>query len=81
MDNVKQKATEIALSLVGSDQNPQPLIEALEEMARWQLKELLKYGKVYEVERRCMAGGYIPSVFVPLKDAKEGEKVKVIVIK
>lgn len=33
---VKQKARQLALTLVGEDQNPEPLIEVLMEMSRWQ---------------------------------------------
>jgi bifunctional ADP-heptose synthase (sugar kinase/adenylyltransferase) len=35
----EQKAKQLALTLVGEDQNPQPLIEALIEMAEWQKKQ------------------------------------------
>ena len=32
----KEKATELALTLVGEDQNPQPLIDAFICMAKWE---------------------------------------------
>ena len=35
----EEKARQLALSLVGEDQNPKPLIEALIEMAEWQKKQ------------------------------------------
>lgn len=43
--NTKQKAKQLALTLVGEDQNPEPLIEVLVDMAKWQEekdKEILK---------------------------------------
>lgn len=36
----KQKARELALTLIGEDQNPEPLIEVLIEMAEWQREQL-----------------------------------------
>lgn len=32
----KQKARQLALTLLGEDQNPEPLIDALIKMAQWQ---------------------------------------------
>lgn len=37
----EQKARQLALTLVGEDQNPDPLIEALMEMARWQRLQIV----------------------------------------
>lgn len=37
---VRQKAKQLALTLVGEDQNPGPLIETLIEMAEWQRKKI-----------------------------------------
>lgn len=42
---VEQKARQLALTLVGHDQNPTPLIEALVEMAEWQRKRMLHHKK------------------------------------
>lgn len=39
---VEQKARQLALTLVGEDQNPEPLIEVLMEMAEWQRKQMVK---------------------------------------
>lgn len=39
---VRQKAKQLALTLVGEDQNPGPLIEALMEMAEWQRDRISK---------------------------------------
>ena len=39
---VEQKARQLALTLVGEDQNPEPLIEVLMEMAEWQCKQMVK---------------------------------------
>ena len=39
---VKQKARQLALNLVGEDQNPEPIIEALMNMAEWQSKQIVK---------------------------------------
>ena len=39
---VEQKARQLALTLVGDDQNPQPLIEVLVEMAEWQRKQMMQ---------------------------------------
>ena len=41
---IKQKAKQVALTLVGEDQNPDPLIEALVDMAEWQKeRDRMKY--------------------------------------
>ena len=39
---VEQKARQLALTLVGEDQNPEPLIEVLMEMAQWQRKQMAR---------------------------------------
>ena len=39
---VEQKARQLALTLVGEDQNPEPLIEVLMEMAEWQRKQMVR---------------------------------------
>lgn len=39
---IEQKARQLALSLLGEDQNPQPLIEVLIEMAKWQREQIVK---------------------------------------
>jgi uncharacterized protein YqgQ len=39
---VEQKARQLALTLVGEDQSPEPLIEVLMEMAEWQRKQMVK---------------------------------------
>lgn len=39
---VEQKARQLALTLVGDDQNPEPLIEVLMEMAAWQRKQVVR---------------------------------------
>lgn len=39
---VEQKARQLAMTLVGEDQTPEPLIEALMEMANWQRKQMVK---------------------------------------
>lgn len=39
---VEQKARQLALTLIGEDQNPQPLIEVLMEMAEWQREQMVK---------------------------------------
>ena len=39
---VEQRARQLALTLVGEDQNPEPLIEVLMEMAEWQRKQMVK---------------------------------------
>lgn len=39
---VEQKARQLALNLVGEDQNPEPIIEALMNMAEWQSKQIVK---------------------------------------
>lgn len=39
---VKEKARQLALNLVGEDQNPEPIIEALVEMAEWKRKQVIK---------------------------------------
>ena len=37
----EQKARQLTLTLVGTDQNPTPLIEVLMEMAEWQRERIL----------------------------------------
>lgn len=39
---VEQKARQLALTLVGEDQSPEPLIEVLMDMAEWQREQLFK---------------------------------------
>lgn len=39
---VEQKARQLALTLVGEDQDLEPLIEVLMEMAAWQRKQMVK---------------------------------------
>lgn len=39
---VEQKARQLALNLVGEDQNPEPIIEALMNMAKWQRNKIVK---------------------------------------
>lgn len=39
---VRQKARQLALTLMGEDQNAEPLIEVLIEMAAWQRKQMIK---------------------------------------
>ena len=39
---VAQKARQLTLTLIGEDQNPEPLIEVLVDMARWQRRQMLK---------------------------------------
>lgn len=39
---VKQKARQLALTLIGEDQNADALIDALVEMAEWQRKQVIK---------------------------------------
>ena len=39
---VEQKARQLALTLVGEDQNPEPLIEVLMKMAAWQRKQVVR---------------------------------------
>lgn len=39
---VEQKARQLAQTLVGDDQNPEPLVEVLVEMAEWQRKQMVK---------------------------------------
>ena len=39
---VEQKARQLALTLVGDDQNPEPLIEVLMEMAAWQRRQVVR---------------------------------------
>lgn len=39
---VEQKARQLALTLVDEDQNPEPLIEVLMDMAEWQRKQMVK---------------------------------------
>ena len=39
---VRQKARQLALTLIGEDQNPEPLIELLIDMAAWQRLEIIK---------------------------------------
>lgn len=84
----KQKARQLALSLVGEDQNPKPLIDALIEMASWQVQQIIKnakdgvitfdyYGdndKTYG----CIAHDSFSLEELGLKD---GDKVKLIIIK
>lgn len=38
---VEQKARQLALTLVGEDQNPQPLIDVLIDMAQWQREQIM----------------------------------------
>lgn len=38
----KEKARELALTLLGGDQNIEPLVEVLIEMAEWQREETVK---------------------------------------
>lgn len=38
----EQKARQLALTLVGDDQNPEPLVEVLVEMAAWQRKQVVR---------------------------------------
>lgn len=39
---VRQKARQLALTLLGDDQNPEPLIQVLMEMAAWQRQQMIK---------------------------------------
>lgn len=39
---VEQKARQLALTLVSEDQNPEPLIDVLMDMAEWQRKQMVK---------------------------------------
>ena len=38
---VKKKAKQLALTLIGEDQNIEPLVEVLVEMANWQKEQIL----------------------------------------
>ena len=54
----RQKATQLALTLVGPDQNPEPLIEVLIDMAQWQYNQIrrnLMWKKV-EHPHQCWSG-------------------------
>ena len=43
----EQKARQLALTLIGDDQNLEPLIETLIEMAKWERRETIKEIKKY----------------------------------
>jgi hypothetical protein len=84
----EKKAKQLALTLVGDDQNPGPLIDVLIEMANWQMQQMMKnakdgvitfdyYGdndKIYG----CIAHDSFSLEELGLKD---GDKVKLIIIK
>lgn len=72
---VKQKATQLALTLVGEGQNPKPLIEVLMEMARWQREQILKQA----VDATIPIHGQI--WIDNTTNYKAGEKVKILIIK
>lgn len=40
---LKQKARQLASTLIGEDQNQGPIIEALIEIATWQREQILKH--------------------------------------
>lgn len=84
---VEDKAKQLAATLIGEDQNPQPLIEVLIEMAAWQRKQMLKNAVsrvVYIGDDSCpflrrYELAYDIKTQVP--DIKEGDKVKMIIVK
>lgn len=71
----EQKARQLALTLVGEDQSPEPLIEVLMEMAEWQRKQMMEEAIPGEWWRCGIA---IPSQYMNTEDIKY---VKVIIIK
>jgi len=80
----KQKAKQLALALVGEDQNPKPLVEVLMEMADWQKQQIMKEANTYVVERHYdkRIGKYLsPDITLNEQMFKIGDKVKIIIVK
>lgn len=66
---IKQKAKQLALTLIGEDQNPQPLIDTLVEMALWQNHQIMKTMEyVYAIKTR--GGDYLFAICKTYADAK-----------
>jgi hydrogenase maturation factor len=53
----KEKAKELASLLVGEDQNPQPLIDVLLDMAKWKETQVKKSAKTQHVDKTCKENG------------------------
>ena len=84
---VEKKARQLALKLVGGEQNPEPLIEVLVEMANWQKKRMMKdaiEARVIDCDKDLPALAYyhIDALLALRKiNASDGDKVKLIIIK
>ena len=81
---IEKKAKQLALTLVGDDQNPGPLIDVLIEMANWQMQQMLKDAKLAALKDATVAeywdnwlilDPYLRGSF------KDGEKVKIVILK
>ncbi len=53
----KEKAKELASLLVGEDQNPQPLIDILLDMAKWKETQVKESVKTQHVDKTCKENG------------------------
>lgn len=77
----EKKAKQLALTLVGDDQNPGPLIDVLIEMANWQMQQMMKDAVDGLVVCDELTHGY-KDIAMPIPDNLEaGDKVKIIILK
>lgn len=79
---VKQKAKQLALTLVSEEQNPEPLIDLLVEMADWQKQQILKgalNGKAISDDEGLHL--IVPALNTVTRTLDDGDKFKVLIIK
>lgn len=79
---VKQKAKQLASTLVSEQQNPEPLIDLLAEMADWQKQQILKgalNGKAILDDEGLHL--IVPALNTVTRTLDDGDKFKVLIIK
>lgn len=79
----KKKAKELASLLVGEDQNQEPLVEILIEMAQWKEQQMMKDALdavINSKENDIILYQSFPA-FIQKKCLHKGDKVKIIIIK
>jgi flagellar biosynthesis/type III secretory pathway protein FliH len=82
---VREKAEELALTLLGEDQNPEPVIKILIEMAEWQREQVVdgnmllpfrEYDNLMDSINRQKKAGYEAGYKAGLEDGKEKQHDK-----
>lgn len=79
---VKQKAKQLALTLVSEQQHQEPLIDLLVEMADWQKQQILKgalNGKAISDDEGLQL--VVPALNTVTRTLDDGDKFKVLIIK